>query len=62
MPGTLLKLLVKDNLPHMAAETPEERKRRLQQISTCERKRMAAETPIERERRLQLLNHTMTFV
>ena len=50
MPGVLLKLLVKDKLPHMTAETPEERKRRLQQKNTRERERMAAGTPEERER------------
>ena len=40
----------------MAAETPEERERRLQQKSTREREKMAAETPEERERRLQQMS------
>ena len=50
MAAVLLKLLVKDKLPHMAAETPKERKRRLQQKNTRERERMAAGTPEEIER------------
>ena len=40
----------------MAAETPEQRERRLQQKSTREQERMPAETPEERERRLQWMN------
>ena len=64
MPGTLLKLLVKDKLPHrstrererMAAETPEERERRLQWMSTNQHERLAAETPEEREGRLQWMS------
>ena len=60
MPGTLLKLLVKASqqkssreCERMAAETPEERERRLQQMSTNQHRRLAGETPEERETRLQ---------
>ena len=59
MPGALVKLLVKDKLPHsrevpmkherMAAETPEEREGRLQWMSTTQHERLAAETPEERK-------------
>ena len=37
----------------MAAETPEERERRLQRMRTNQQERLAVETPEERETRLQ---------
>ena len=51
MPGKLLKLLVKDRQrstrerERMAAETPKERERRLQWMSTNQHERLAFETP-----------------
>ena len=63
MQGALLKLVVKDKLLYsrkvpvnakgMAAETPEERERRLQRMSTNQYERLAVESPEERETRLQ---------
>ena len=52
MPGVLLKLLVKDKLPHSRevpmnakqCKTPDE-KERLQQMSTTQHERLAVETP-----------------
>ena len=61
VPGALLKLLVKDELPH-SREVPVNPKdgswksqgdRRLQRMSTNQHERLAVETPEERERRLQ---------
>ena len=40
----------------MAAETPEERGRRFERMSTNQYERLAVETPEERERRLQLMS------
>ena len=40
----------------LAAETPEEREARLQQISTNQHERLAVETPEERELRLEHYN------
>ena len=43
----------------LAAETPEERETRLQQMSTYQHERLAAETPEEREVRLQRMRESL---
>ena len=73
MPGTLLKLLMKDKLPHsrevpmnvkewQLAETPKERERikiKADELNN-QHERLAAETPEERETRLQQVRDRLT--